>query len=325
MRGPVLVATSVPIKFEMSNVIHTNDMMTLSLTETRFLCPTRYKNRSVRSRSSQAVSCLGAEDEMRSRVMPYAVLYELRGQWTFGWAFCYFWISCDVMCCTASILHLCVISVDRYLAVTEPLHAVTEPWPGRHRAADVPRSDDAASRAGGRRRRLDVQLGHLVRARLRRLVRPGGRRQRTASHAALRGRTGVWTVRQPRLRRPISTRLTREQHRVANFEVCDCIVPPYYANVAVHCVTTVWCSENPILNIPLFCHKCLISSRRAWLVMLNQFRVYGVLGTRVTMHWLLGIFGECQLLQPYARRRFSLRRILTAGRRSRRMKQLKCS
>jgi len=58
---------------------------------------------------------------MRSRVMPYAVLYELRGQWTFGWAFCYFWISCDVMCCTASILHLCVISVDRYLAVTEPL------------------------------------------------------------------------------------------------------------------------------------------------------------------------------------------------------------
>ena len=54
-------------------------------------------------------------------VMPYAVLYELYGRWTFGWVFCYFWISCDVTCCTASILHLCVISVDRYLAVTEPL------------------------------------------------------------------------------------------------------------------------------------------------------------------------------------------------------------
>lgn len=54
-------------------------------------------------------------------VMPYAVLYELYGRWTFSWAFCYFWISCDVTCCTASILHLCVISVDRYLAVTEPL------------------------------------------------------------------------------------------------------------------------------------------------------------------------------------------------------------
>jgi len=54
-------------------------------------------------------------------VMPYAVLYELHGRWTFGWVFCYFWISCDVTCCTASILHLCLISVDRYLAVTEPL------------------------------------------------------------------------------------------------------------------------------------------------------------------------------------------------------------
>jgi len=54
-------------------------------------------------------------------VMPYAVVYELYGRWTFGWVFCYFWISCDVTCCTASILHLCVIAVDRYIAVTEPL------------------------------------------------------------------------------------------------------------------------------------------------------------------------------------------------------------
>lgn len=54
-------------------------------------------------------------------VMPYAVVYELYGRWTFGWVFCYFWISCDVTCCTASILHLCVVAVDRYLAVTEPL------------------------------------------------------------------------------------------------------------------------------------------------------------------------------------------------------------
>jgi len=54
-------------------------------------------------------------------VMPYAVLYELHGSWTFGWIFCYFWISCDVTCCTASILHLCVVAADRYLAVTEPL------------------------------------------------------------------------------------------------------------------------------------------------------------------------------------------------------------
>ena len=42
-------------------------------------------------------------------------------EWRFGWIFCYFWISCDVMCCTASILHLGLISLDRYWAITEPL------------------------------------------------------------------------------------------------------------------------------------------------------------------------------------------------------------
>lgn len=54
-------------------------------------------------------------------VMPYSLLVELYGEWRFGWVFCYFWISCDVTCCTASILHLCTISLDRYLAITEPL------------------------------------------------------------------------------------------------------------------------------------------------------------------------------------------------------------
>lgn len=54
-------------------------------------------------------------------VMPFSLIYEVYGQWQFGWVFCYFWISCDVTCCTASILHLCVISLDRYLAITSPL------------------------------------------------------------------------------------------------------------------------------------------------------------------------------------------------------------
>ena len=54
-------------------------------------------------------------------VMPYGLVYQLNGEWRFGRVFCHFWISCDVTCCTASILHLCVISLDRYLAITQPL------------------------------------------------------------------------------------------------------------------------------------------------------------------------------------------------------------
>ncbi|XP_077992094.1 histamine H2 receptor-like [Glandiceps talaboti] len=54
-------------------------------------------------------------------VMPFALVYEVYGHWIFGWAFCHFWMSCDVMCCTASILNLCIISVDKYWTVTKPL------------------------------------------------------------------------------------------------------------------------------------------------------------------------------------------------------------
>ncbi|XP_049957915.1 octopamine receptor-like [Schistocerca serialis cubense] len=44
------------------------------------------------------------------------------GKWHFGWQICQVWISLDVLLCTASILSLCAISVDRYLAVTQPLN-----------------------------------------------------------------------------------------------------------------------------------------------------------------------------------------------------------
>lgn len=54
-------------------------------------------------------------------VMLLSMINFLIQTWPFGWLFCYFWMSCDVMCCTASILHLCAVAIDRYIAIAHGL------------------------------------------------------------------------------------------------------------------------------------------------------------------------------------------------------------
>ncbi|TRY54417.1 hypothetical protein DNTS_023689 [Danionella cerebrum] len=55
-----------------------------------------------------------------SLVMPWKAAAEIIGFWPFG-SFCEVWIAFDIMCSTASILNLCIISVDRYWAIAIPL------------------------------------------------------------------------------------------------------------------------------------------------------------------------------------------------------------
>ncbi|XP_043270648.1 5-hydroxytryptamine receptor 2B isoform X2 [Venturia canescens] len=52
-------------------------------------------------------------------VMPLGAVYEINSSWPLGPTFCDMWTSSDVLCCTASILHLVAIAVDRYWAVTD--------------------------------------------------------------------------------------------------------------------------------------------------------------------------------------------------------------
>ncbi|XP_045155129.1 5-hydroxytryptamine receptor 6 [Echinops telfairi] len=54
-------------------------------------------------------------------VMPPAMLNALYGRWVLARSFCLLWTAFDVMCCSASILNLCLISLDRYLLILSPL------------------------------------------------------------------------------------------------------------------------------------------------------------------------------------------------------------
>ena len=54
-------------------------------------------------------------------VTPMSLLYHLKGEWQLTVWVCDLWVTLDVTCCTASIVNLCVISFDRYNAITSPL------------------------------------------------------------------------------------------------------------------------------------------------------------------------------------------------------------
>ncbi|XP_075960886.1 alpha-1A adrenergic receptor [Anarhichas minor] len=58
---------------------------------------------------------------LSSTVLPFSAIFEIVDRWVFGRAFCNVWAAVDVLCCTASIMSLCVISVDRYIGVSYPL------------------------------------------------------------------------------------------------------------------------------------------------------------------------------------------------------------
>lgn len=65
-------------------------------------------------------------------VMPFAAMVEvLGGYWPLNSTICDLYTSLDVIMCTASILNLCMISVDRYFVITRPFQYAIKRTPKR--------------------------------------------------------------------------------------------------------------------------------------------------------------------------------------------------
>ncbi|KAF3424335.1 hypothetical protein E2986_12241 [Frieseomelitta varia] len=80
------------------------------------------RHRKLRVPTNRYVVSLAAADFLVAVcAMSFNASVELTGQWMFGRVMCDVWSSLDVYFSTASILHLCCISVDRYYAIVRPL------------------------------------------------------------------------------------------------------------------------------------------------------------------------------------------------------------
>lgn len=88
--------------------------------------------RKLRTPSNLLIVSLAVSDLLVALlVMPFAATYEVMGRWVLGHTFCDTWTSLDVMLCTASILNLCMISVDRYFVITRPFQYAMKRTPAR--------------------------------------------------------------------------------------------------------------------------------------------------------------------------------------------------
>ncbi|XP_078696677.1 D(1) dopamine receptor-like [Branchiostoma floridae x Branchiostoma belcheri] len=80
------------------------------------------KHRSLQTRTNTFIVSLCVSDLLvGALVMPPAALTTLYGEWIFPQPFCPVWVSFDVMLCSASILNLCAISLDRFIQITNSL------------------------------------------------------------------------------------------------------------------------------------------------------------------------------------------------------------
>jgi len=81
-----------------------------------------FVNSHLRGTTHYFIANLAAADLLLgTTVLPFSVSLEVLNSWLFGELFCDVWAAMDVLCCTASIMSLCVISIDRYIGVTRPL------------------------------------------------------------------------------------------------------------------------------------------------------------------------------------------------------------
>ncbi|CAB1318743.1 unnamed protein product [Coregonus sp. 'balchen'] len=83
------------------------------------------------------VSLAAADILVATLIIPFSLANELQGYWAFRSLWCEIYLALDVFFCTSSIAHLCAISLDRYLSISQPVSYGIQRTPARIKAAIV--------------------------------------------------------------------------------------------------------------------------------------------------------------------------------------------
>ncbi|XP_077098146.1 alpha-2B adrenergic receptor-like [Siphateles boraxobius] len=83
------------------------------------------------------VSLAAADILVATLIIPFSLANELMGFWYFELFWCEIILALDVLFCTSSIMHLCAISLDRYLSISRPVQYATQRTPFKIKGAIV--------------------------------------------------------------------------------------------------------------------------------------------------------------------------------------------
>lgn len=91
-----------------------------------FVCTAVYRVRRLQKVANYFLVSLAVSDLLvASLATPFRIYFEINTKWCLGEHVCKFWIIIDLLCNTASIVNLSLISVDRYLALSLSLRYTT--------------------------------------------------------------------------------------------------------------------------------------------------------------------------------------------------------
>ncbi|XP_074641348.1 alpha-2 adrenergic receptor-like [Tubulanus polymorphus] len=121
------------VAWEMALIsVATVPVMFLIIFGNALVCVAIAKDRQLKAVQNWFIASLAAADLLVGLlIMPFTLANELMGYWVFGNILCDLWLASDVLLCTASILNLCMISLDRYWSITQAIKYVRKRTPKR--------------------------------------------------------------------------------------------------------------------------------------------------------------------------------------------------